>query len=524
MKVSSVSEMRRLDRKAMDEFGIREELLMENAGEAAYFVLLKTFGIKNRKFIVICGAGNNGGDGLVVARKIHSNGGDVQIFVMGERERFKGAAKINLDIVSRLPIKVLRLKSIESLRVQLAHCDAIVDAIFGTGLARNVEGLYHDVIKLMNDSGKMILSLDIPSGIAGDTGKIMGIAVRADYTVSFGLPKIGNLLFPGYYMCGKLYVTHISFPPLIYEDDSIRLEINHPPVLPPRNAQGHKGIFGDVLFIAGSSNYFGAPYFSAISLLKAGGGYARLAAPKSISPYIATKGNEIVFIPQTETETGSISIENKTSLLEIAEDVDMVVLGPGLSLNEETQQLAMDLASEIKKPLLIDGDGITALCKDLEIIRRRDATTILTPHLGEMSKIIGMPVRKIDTDKVDILRRTAEKLKAIMVLKGPHSLIGYPNGKVFINMTGNSGMATAGSGDVLTGTIAAMYGLGLPVEDAVRKGVFIHGLAGDLASKKRGEDGITAQDILDYLPIAVKTDREGLDENLTKRYYGVPII
>ena len=524
MKVSSVSEMRAMDRTAIEEFGIAEELLMENAGQAVYFVILTQLGIGGKKFVVFCGTGNNGGDGLVVARKIHSNGGAVKVFLLGDPARFKGVARLNLDIVSRLPIQVQRIESIEAIRADVAHCDAIVDGIFGTGLVRDVGGLYRDVIDLINHSGRPVFSVDIPSGVNGDTGQVMGIAVRADHTITFGLPKIGNVLYPGYELGGKLSVSHISFPRSMIDADSLQVEINHPPQLPPRDPAGHKGSFGQALFVAGAAGYFGAPYFSALSFLKAGGGYSRLAAPASITPFIATKGSEIVLIPQHETPDGSIALENKRALLDLIERMDVVVLGPGLSLAEETQQLACELAAEIDKPLLIDGDGITALCQDLQIVRERKAKTILTPHLGEMSRMTGMSVRDIDADKIDVLQRTARELNAIVVLKGAHSLIGYPDERVFINLSGNSGMATAGSGDVLAGTIGAMFGLGLAMPDAVRKGVFIHGLSGDLAALDKGEDGITAQDILDYLPLAVKLDREGLPEELEEKYAGAKVV
>lgn len=524
MKVSRVSEMRGLDKSAIEKFGIKEELLMENAGEATYFVLLNESGAKDKKIVAFCGIGNNGGDGFVIARKIHSSGGKVRVFILGDQSKFKGAAKMNLDIISRVPLKVQQVESVESIKMDVYHCDAIVDAIFGTGLTRDVEGLYRDVIELINQSGKPVFSVDIPSGVHGDTGKIMGTAVRADYTITFGLPKIGNMLFPGYDLCGKLYVSHISFPPSLYNADSIKVEINHPVKLPPKDKNAHKGDFGEVLFIAGASSYFGAPYFAALSFLKAGGGYSRLAAPQSMAPFLANKGSEIVFIPQKETSSGSISIANKRALLDLSERVDMAVLGPGLSLEEETQHLARELAREVNKPLLIDGDGITALCKDLEIIKERKADTILTPHIGEMSRITKMSVSEIDTNKIDTLQRTAKELNAIIVLKGAHSLIGSPDQRVFINMSGNPGMATAGAGDVLTGTIAAMFGLGLSVQDAVKKGVFMHGFSGDLAAGDKGEDGITAQDILDYLPFAVKMDREGLNAAFRERYEGVHVV
>jgi NAD(P)H-hydrate epimerase len=516
--------MRELDRTAIEKYGIAEELLMENAGQAVYFVLMKEFGIRGKKFVVFCGIGNNGGDGFVIARKIHSNGGAVKVFILGDPSKYQGAAKLNLEILSRLPIEMRRVESIESVKGKLAHCDGIVDAIFGTGLIRDVEGLYRDVIEWINGSGKRVFGVDIPSGVHGDTGRIMGVAVKADYTIAFGLPKIGNMLFPGYEHCGILYVTHISFPPSIYNAESIKIEVNHPHELPARDRKGHKGDFGEALFVAGAASYFGAPYFAAMSFLKAGGGYSRLAAPGSMTPFLADKGSEIVFVPQKETESGSISLKNKEELLVLSERMDMVILGPGLSLTEETQQLARELAKEIRKPLLIDGDGITALCKDLEIIKEREKETILTPHLGEMSRITKMSVSEIEANKIDVLQRTAGELNAIIVLKGAHSLIGYPDGRVFINMSGNSGMATAGSGDVLTGTIAAMHGLGLSVKDAVRKGVFIHGFSGDLAAEDKGEDGITAQDIMDCLPLAMRMDREGSSERLRERYMGAHIV
>ncbi len=390
----------------------------------------------------------------------------------------------------------------------------IVDAIFGTGLTRDVAGIHAQVIEQINQGGKTVFSVDIPSGVSGDTGKIHGIAVRADYTVTFGLPKIGNVLYPGYDMGGKLYITHISFPRSIYTKDELKIEINDPPSLPPRDPNGHKGTFGDVLFIAGAAGYYGAPYFAAGAFMKAGGGYARLASPASIIPVIAGKGREFVFAPQKETATGSLSHENLSALLELAEKVDMVVLGPGLSLDPDTQGLVKVLAERISKPLLIDGDGITSISGDPNLLSKRTAETILTPHPGEMSRITHLSVNDISDRKIEVLERTAQALHSIIALKGAHSLIGYPDKRILINLTGNSGMATAGSGDVLTGVISAMFGLGLSVDDAVAKGVFIHGLAGDLAACRHGEDGIIAQDILDYLPVALKRDRKGLEKPL----------
>jgi len=253
-----------------------------------------------------------------------------------------------------------------------------------------------------------------------------------------------------------------------------------------------------------------------MSFLKSGGGYSRLAAPGSVVPVIAKRGREIVYLPQEETATGSMALKSKKELLTLSDKVDMVVMGPGLSLQEETVSLIQAMAAEVKKPLLIDGDGLTAVAQKPEILRHRKAPTILTPHTGEMARLTGQSADRINAGKIEILQETAKKLKAIIVLKGAHSLVGTSDGHVYINLSGNAGMATAGSGDVLTGCIAAMYGMGLSAAEATRKGAFLHGYAGDLAAAKKGTDGITAQDIMDFLPMALKNDRNGL---VNAKYY-----
>jgi len=519
MKISTINEMRDLDRGAIENFGIEALMLMENAGIAVYDVIMKEFGVKGKRFVIFCGPGNNGGDGLVVARKILSSGGIPSVFLLCKSDDYKGVARQNCDIVKRLPVKIEEISTTDPVSKEIAHCDAIVDAILGTGITREVGGFYGEVIELINTSGKPVFSVDIPSGINGNTGEVMGVAVRADFTITFGLPKIGNILYPGFEHCGKLYVSHISFPPSHYSREEIRSEIGLPSPLPPRSREGHKGTFGQALFIAGARNYLGAPYFAALSFLKAGGGYSRLATPSSIAPFIANKGSEIVFLPQKETADGTIAVESASDILAVANMMDIAVIGPGLSLHPETQDLVRSLVPEIAPPLIVDGDGITAISGEIELVKKRREATVLTPHPGEMSRITGRSVKEILKDRIDILRSTASDLGCIIILKGAHSLVGYPDGRVAVNMTGNPGMGSAGSGDVLTGTIAAMYCLGLDIERAAFTGVFVHGLAGDLAAGVKGEDGITAQDILDFLPEAVRQLRENYGE-LTDNYYG----
>lgn len=510
MKISTVQQIRELDKRAIQNYCIPDEVLMENAGLAAISVLKSEIDLhRNNNILIFCGSGNNGGDGFVVTRQLSSLGCNVSVILMAEPDRYQGAAQKNYQIVSHLELSCEYVADIDVIRSRLVEADLVVDAIFGTGLTRDVEGHYASVIQAINQSGLPVLSLDIPSGVNGDTGQIMGTAIQAKWTVTFGLPKLGNLLYPGFEKNGKLYVSHISFPRENVTTSDIQCEVNEPPQLPNRRQDGHKGTFGEGLFIAGAENYYGAPYFSALAFLKAGGGYARLATPRSMTPFLANKGSEIVFHPQTETPNGCLSLDAEDALLNLADTVDFVVIGPGISTNDETQRLALQLIEKIDRPILIDGDGISALQNNLSILKCRKSATILTPHLGEMSRLIGNSIREILNDAVGTARQFSRNHGVYLVLKGAHSLIAAPDGNISINMTGNSGMATAGSGDVLAGTIAAMYGLGLNPGDSARKGVFIHGLAGDLAAEVIGPDGMTAQDILNYLPAALKKDREG---------------
>ncbi len=524
MRISTVEQMHALDRRAIEEYKIEEELLMENAAQALYFVILKHFGnVRGKKFIAFAGPGNNGGDAITLSRKLYSNGAQVKIYLMSNPEKYRGAARMNYEIAAKIGIPMETFSGDNALvRMSVEMADAVIDGIFGTGISRNVEGIYLEAIKIINEGGKLVFAVDISSGINGNTGKIMGAAVKADYTVTFGLPKIGNILYPGYEHCGKLYVSHISFPPENYESSEINIFINEPVPIPPRKKDGHKGTFGDVLFVAGARKYYGAPFFSALSFMKAGGGYSRLATAKSVVPFIGSEGREIVFYPMEETEEGTISYTSKDYILEIANNVDFAVLGPGTSLNERTQKLMRDLMASIEKPVLVDGDGLTALSKNMNVLEEKDGEVILTPHPGEMARLTGYTVREILEKPIQIARDFATKYNVFLVLKGAHTQIAMPDGRVYINMSGNSGMATAGSGDVLTGTIAAMYGLGLPIEEAVRMGVFVHGFAGDLASEKKGEDGITARDIMEALPEAMKLLRENYED--IKRRYEIEVI
>ncbi|MDJ0883526.1 MAG: NAD(P)H-hydrate dehydratase [Desulfobacterales bacterium] len=524
MRVSTVQQMRAMDQSAIEQYAIPELVLMENAGLAAYRVLTDRWGARGRRILVCCGAGNNGGDGFVVARKILADGGQPVVLLLGDPSRYRGAARTNHDILDRIGTKVAPFEDLPQTRVLIDSCDLIVDAIFGTGLSKPVRGHYAEVIEMINAAKKPVLSLDIPSGINGDSGQIMGVAVRADATVTFGLPKVGNLLYPGAQHSGACYVTRISFPPALTRAPDLSIAVNHPPPLPARDPAGHKGTFGDVLFIAGASGYYGAPYLAAMAFLKAGGGYSRLAAPASVVPVIAARGSEIVFHPQAETPAGSLAYSNKADLLARIQKADMLVMGPGLSLDDETSRLVCELTEAADLPLLLDGDALTMLSRSPDRLTKRKARTVLTPHLGEMARLSNASIEDLKRDPVGHLQAATRRYRSAIVLKGAASMIGFPDGRILINRSGCDGMATAGAGDVLTGTIAAMYGLGLPFEAAVAKGVFVHGLAGELAAKADGADGVTAGTILAALPQAVGRDRETADSPAFEHYWGPQVI
>ena len=517
MKVASVSEMRKMDETAVKKYGIDELLLMENAGNAVFFAIEKEINIRKNKFLVFAGSGNNGGDGMVLARKLHSNGTEVKFFLLTEEQKLKGITKKNFQILKKIGIPIKKKPTQKEIETEIKKRDIIIDAMLGTGLSGKVRGNYKKTIELVNKSGKKVISVDIPSGINGNTGEIMGEAIKSDITVTFGLPKIGNLNYPGYEHTRKLIVSHISFPPELYNNKSIKTSINYPLPLEKRGKNTHKGSFGKCLFISGAKKYLGAPYFSAMSFIKSGGGLSYLAAPEGISSFVGKKGKELVLIPQKETKSGSISKNNLKELIEFTENVDFVVIGPGLSLDKETQGLTRSLIKKIKKPLLLDGDGLTALKGNPDILKKRKGLTVLTPHPAEFVRLFGGKTKETKINRVQITREKTSRYGCFIVFKGANSLIGCPDKEIFINLTGNPGMATAGSGDVLTGIIPSMFKI-VPgdtnkekFKNAVRTGVLIHGLAGDIAAEKKGEDGITATDILNSIPEAIKKYRKESD-------------
>ncbi len=496
----------------------------ENAGSAAHEVLRMHVLPASGRVSVMCGTGENGGDGLVLARRLHAAGVPVRVLVVGDPEGFHDLARDHYRTATQCGVPCVPVSDREEFERRIHGSGAIVDAIVGTEIDGEASELTAAAIDAINRASRPVLSLDVPSGVCPDTGRVRGAAVRADWTVAFGAPKRGTVVPPGSSHAGKLYVSHLTYPPDLQGAMEGEAAIVHPAPLPPRSPHGHKGSFGDTLFIAGAASYFGAPAFASLASLRAGAGYARLACPKSLAPTLATLAPEVVFVPQAETDEGTLAAGNHDGLVQWARQVDFVVMGPGLSLHAETQQLVRRLVPDIHAPLLLDGDGLTAIAGHADLLRERAAVTVLTPHPGEMARLIEVSPRQVVGDPIESAMAGADRYGAIVVLKGARSIVAHPGRQATINTTGNDGMGTAGSGDVLTGTIAAVAGLGLPVEEAVATGVFLHGLAGDLAMAHRGADGMTARDILDGLPEALDAYRNRYEEIVRDHRGAVAVV
>jgi len=520
MFIATAQEMQNIDRRARDEYGIPTLLLMENAAFGITRVLEELFGpVKGRRITIIAGKGNNGGDGLAAARLLHNRGARVQVYLLSEPSSVTGDAATNLLIVSKMGMEIYSKGSfeLEGLRSALTHSHVIIDAIFGTGLSSPVKGEYADVIDLINHSGRPVVAVDIPSGIHSDTGEVMGTAVRATETVTFALPKRGHLLYPGCDFTGRLHIIDISIPEAAIEKEAIHLRLlteeETSLLIPSRPADSHKGSFGHVLVIAGSIGKGGAAAMTSLSCLRSGAGLVTLATPQSVQPILAEKLTEVMTYPLPETEEKTIALSALEKIIELSRDKDVVAIGPGLTTEKGTASVVRRLVKEIEKPVVIDADGINALPDHLDILRERRSPTVLTPHPGEMGRLIGKGASDIQKDRIGISRLFAMDYRVYLVLKGANTVIAEPSGEVSISPTGNPGMATAGTGDALTGILAGLIAQQIDIASAVKLGVYLHGLAGDLAAKEVGMTGMLAGDLIARIPAAIRylTERKSPD-------------
>ena len=513
MKVVTAAQMRQIDKNTIEGIGIPGIVLMETAGSAIVRSIEQHYPTAQRIGVFV-GKGNNGGDGLVIARQLAHAGREVSIFLVSVPETFIGEARTNLNIAKNLGLQIEKiLTDIESIRT--LRCELLVDTIFGTGLRGPVRESIANVINAINDLPIPVLAVDLPSGLDADTGNPLGTCVQADRTVTIGLPKRGLLIHPGAELAGKLEVVDIGFPQQIIDAQDIKVNWttakDAAKWIPPRPPASYKGSFGRVLVVAGSTGMTGAAALASEAALRAGAGLVTLAIPKSLNPILEVKLSEVMTLPLPETEAGSLTESAAETIIEFAEKTKSVfAIGPGLSQHPETVALVHQLVKEnvnqeLGLRMVIDADGLNALAHAAELISLLGKDAVLTPHPGEMARLTNSTIPTLETDRIRTAEEFANQYGVTLVLKGAPTVTAEPSGSIWINSTGNPGMATAGMGDVLTGIIAGLMAQNLSSETAAVLGVYLHGLAGDIAAEKLGWHGLIAGDVLKAVPEAISS-------------------
>ncbi len=511
--LATAEEMREFDRKAITRYAVPGLVLMENAGRAFVDTLEAHVGIlSGRKVVVVCGKGNNGGDGFVIARHLANRGAAVCVAALFKRNMISGDARVNLQAILKLASTkhsgiIFRQISSGSALGTLSSPDILVDAIFGTGFSGRVSGITRKAIEWMNRTKAFVASVDIPSGVDASTGIVEDIAVKANLTVTLGLAKIGHYVGSGREHSRQVEVVDISLPHIAVRPSKnpiYRVEAGDV-LLPKRDLSVHKYSVGKVLVIAGSRGFTGAPVMTAQAAMKSGAGATVLGFPESVKSILARKVTEVMLFPVPETPDGTISEKALSSIQDKVGWADVVAIGPGLSRNSETQKFVRKLIALVKKPLVVDADAINAIGRRTSILKARRHPVILTPHVGELEQMTSLSAKEIEAYRIHVARDAAKRFNAIIVLKGSPTIVASPNGTTYVNSTGNPGMATAGSGDVLTGIIASFVGQGMNLVHAAFSGVYVHGLAGDIAGRRHGQRSIMALDILNMIPKALQS-------------------
>ncbi len=514
MRAATAAQSRSIDRRAIEEVGIPSLVLMENAGRAVVAAIERRLGgTAGRKVVILCGKGNNGGDGLVVARHLHARGADVRVFLAGRLEQLSPDAALQARMVGGIGLPVAEVTTAAAAREALAGSDLAVDALLGTGTRGEVTGLLAELIEALNASPVPVVAVDVPSGLNADTGQPCGCCVRAVESVTFGVLKRGLVVYPGAGYAGEVTLAPISIPPAAIAAEEIEVSLVEPAdaraLLPTRDPWAHKGSAGSVLVLGGSAGMTGAAALAALAAMRIGAGLVRLAVPRSLNDILEAKATEVVTLPVAETEGRSFTAAGMREALARAGTPQCVALGPGLSQHPETVRAVYEVLPTIAAPLVIDADGLNALAEAPETFDRLAGPAVITPHPGEMSRLLRRGVGEIQADRIAAATEAARRFGVVAVLKGARTVIAEPGGAVFINATGNAAMASAGMGDVLTGAIAGLIAQGLTPLDGAILGVFLHGLAGDLAATAVGGPGIVAGDVQERLPAALAALRGG---------------
>jgi NAD(P)H-hydrate epimerase len=496
--------------------------LMQRAGEGVAVEVSKKLGnLTGAKVAIVCGSGNNGGDGLVAARHLLKKGIEVSIFSTVPILKWIGdAGRAYSELKKNNPsVKIVDLSqeaNWASLESALRSCFLIIDAIFGFGLSRPAEGLEKKIIDAINSSGKMVFSIDVPSGIVADTGQVFGAAIKANKTLAIGIVKPGVYLYPGAKFAGDVSIVDIGLDMSEIESVSNIKTVNISEVkslMPKREPDVHKKSIGNIGVIAGSVGMTGAAALCVSAAMRSGAGIVTLFAPKSLLPIFENKLTEAIKVPVSEGSSGSISLLAFKQIEPLLSQFDIVIVGPGLSQRPETVTFVRNLVAESEIPMVLDADAINALDGQKQILKERKGQTIITPHPGEFGRLLGYETDEILKDQLKIAEEAAKEMNLTIVLKGPRTIVASHEGSLSVNTTGNDGMATAGTGDVLAGLIGGFWAQGLkqgisPFE-AAKLGVFIHGLAGDLAANQLTKYAMIASDLINFLPNAFKSLEKG---------------
>lgn len=510
MKIALKAEIREIDRRAAEEFDVDELMLMENAGAAVANETNKFLNsAKGKNIAILAGAGNNGGDAFVAARHLLNFGAKCKVFFAGDREKLTNSAKKNLTVLENMKVDIIELteeRAADKLKLYMNRfADCVIDGLLGTGFHGEMRENLANIIEIVNNAGVLVVAIDIPSGVEADTG-IAGVAIKAGLTVSLGLPKFAHFFAPGADLSGNVVNSTIGIPSVLLTEDKIKSTLIDDNLVKnfiiPRSRGVYKGSVGRVLTLAGADGMTGAALLSSKAALKVGAGLSTLATGKTLQQQLQPFSFEVMTKPVEETKPGVMGGDGALkTILDLSRKADVLLMGPGLDRFDDTMELVRNVATNTSTQLILDADAIYAFKHARDELKNIKKIPILTPHLGEFAIFLDMKINELKANLVEIVRETAEKYRAIFVVKSECTLIAYPNGEIYAEASGNTGMATAGSGDVLAGTIAGLF------KEAGNKapmlGVHIHSKAGNLAYKEYGE-GLSAGDILENLGKARK--------------------
>jgi ADP-dependent NAD(P)H-hydrate dehydratase / NAD(P)H-hydrate epimerase len=511
VRILNAGQMREADRRTIQDVGIASLVLMENAGRQVVAAIESLFpDLSDRRIAIVCGKGNNGGDGFVTARTLQQRGFDVSVFVIGRVTEIKGDARTNLEILGRVGQPVVEVADETAWELhgaEIAGHDIIIDAMFGTGLSQPLTGFYETVVADINEAGVPIVSIDVPSGMSADTSDLIGDCIEATVTITLGAPKLPLVLPPAEMKSGEVVIADIGIPGDIFDQlDGPEIELltreRMRALLQPRAADAHKGDFGRVLVVAGSVGKAGAAVLCGQGAMRAGAGLVTVASPQSCQPTVAAHVVEYMTEALDETAEGTVQHSALDAVLGI--DADVIVAGPGLGRGEAVTQFVRALLDSSEGPLVLDADALNAFeSEPAALIGREGRDVIITPHPGEMARLVGCTVEDLQADRIGITTDFARRHKVYVVLKGYRTLVVTPDEKVFVNPTGSPGMATGGTGDVLAGMLAGFLAQLLDAEAACKLAVYIHGSAGELADADSGEVSMTAGDLVEHIGDAI---------------------